>query len=162
MKFVWVDAQGQVDDAADFFLANVDASYISHGEVQSGRALDLSTWSEDARKILINEFSKCLKPDSNHYLGVAWYHGKPTCLAYIQVVRTRKIRFAILEDIVTSKELRGQGLGTALYSWLEEQMKLRGVTQMFLETGLHNSSAHPFLKARGFEDCSLVMTKRLT
>lgn len=159
--FKWAEHQQHIEDAADFFLANVDASYISHGEVQSGRALDMSTWSEDARKILISEFGKCLKPDSNHYLGIASQMGKLTCLTYIQVVRTRKIRFAILEDIVTSKELRGQGIGTALYSWIEDQMKLRGVTQMFLETGLHNSSAHPFLVARGYEDCSLVMTKRL-
>lgn len=162
MKFTWADSPEQVIEAAEFFMDNVDSSYISHGEIQDGRALDQYTWNEDVHKVLLREFTMSLSKSNDYNLGLATKDGKLVCIVFVQIVRTRKTRFAVLEDIVTAKELRGQGFGTALYSWVEEQMKLRGMHQIFLESSVANPKAHEFLEHRGFKVCSLTMMKGLT
>ena len=115
----------QVDDinfatkAADFFAANVDISYISHGEVMQGRATDFSSWSHnlkeifatDAREAILNARLPCAE---GLHLAVAFYGSELAGLALYEYVHGSRNRYAVLQDIVISRHMRGKSLGSAM------------------------------------------------
>ena len=66
----------------------------------------------------------------------------------------------LLEDVVVRPEARGQGLGRALLTRLEDWGLALGATRLQLLADKHNASAHEFYRACGFHPTNLVCLRR--
>jgi N-acetylglutamate synthase-like GNAT family acetyltransferase len=60
--------------------------------------------------------------------------------------------FAVVENIVVDSKLRGQGLGTMLLRWIEENCRARDCSKIMLLSGVERSEAHRFFARCGFAD----------
>lgn len=168
LEMSYVYSKKSIKEVVDFFTQYLDASYISHGEIQSGRAIDFNTWSPKLAQVLGYEFglARADATDLDKYDGttyhvaVAWLGDKIVSAAYISIFREGP-KFAVLEDILTHPDYRSVGYGRQLYEWIEQGLGHEGVEKIFLESGMKNKDAHSFLKGLGFETCSLVMEKDL-
>ncbi len=165
MKIEWCQNKERVPALVSFFIENVDPSYISHGEIQTGRAIDPSTWSPALSKILRDEFDSYVEPgslgDGECNVAVASAAGEISALLIVRIQTVKGLRFSVLSDFVVKSGCRGQGIGRAVFSWLEAEMKKAGINRIFLESGKNNENAHGFFKSQGFELCSIVMLKDL-
>ncbi|NKC03996.1 hypothetical protein HED55_14285 [Ochrobactrum haematophilum] len=48
--FGWYDGQPDANDVAEFFVSNVSPTYISHTDIQWGRASGIGQWSPGLRE----------------------------------------------------------------------------------------------------------------
>jgi len=166
MKIDWCCDGAQAESLADFFLANVDTAYISHGELQTGRADDFDHWSPRARQVLNDELSRFLRTPLDAPAGgrvvVATMADTVVGLLLLELHLSALQPYAILHDLVVARSVRGQGVGTAILAWIENELKARGILRLFLESGIHNERAHEFFRRAGFATCSIVMSKKLS
>lgn len=141
---------------AEFFAAEIDPSYISHGEIQGGRALDEDTFAPNLVAVLEQELRAAMSSD-RLFVGIAMLGEQVVGLALVE----RGGRHATLHDVVVARSARRLGVATQIVAWVEEQARARGADRVFLESGITNRRAHEFFERCGFQVCSLVMTKRL-
>ena len=155
------------DDArrtAAFFAANLTTSYISHSELQIGRAVDETTWAGDIETILHEEILERLpgRPDGAT-MGV-WIleeAGAILAMAYLTHVSNARQSYSVIEDMVVATPARGSGVGSRLMEFLVAESRRAGSASIFLESGLNNESAHHFFHKTGFHQVSIVMRKTL-
>lgn len=150
--------------AAAFFAANLTTSYISHSELQIGRAIDQSTWASDIEAILVEEIDHRLpgRPDGET-MGV-WLleeAGEILALAYLTHHRNERSPFSVIEDMVVAAKSRGSGIGGQLMNFLVEESRRAGSASIFLESGVNNDGAHHFFHKNNFSQVSIVMQKIL-
>lgn len=154
LQIEWASSGGE--ELAKFFTSNVDPSYISHGEILCGRALDPSTWSPDLHAVVCRELESIFSNEkSGSRVGTAYLSGSLAGLAIVAVTG----QHAVLEDLVVAKSMRGQGVGKRFLAELEKLLRELGVTRVFLESGTHNKNAHSFFHSTGFEAISINMSK---
>jgi ribosomal protein S18 acetylase RimI-like enzyme len=163
--FAWADKDADHSTLADFFVRNVDPQYISHSEMQFGRAIDEQTWNPELRAKLFDEFAESchggLSPNQVDGVVVGRLTNEVVLIAVVHVHFETPVPFAVLEDIVVKRECRGQGIATAYLRWIETQARELNIRRLFLESGLDNDSAHHFFEHAGFKQCSIVMSKPL-
>ena len=161
----WHRDMADLDLLVRFFLANVQRRYISHGEVQGGRAADFRHWSPRLEDVLREDVRKCLRtgnaPLGNERIAVALRNGRLAGIAMVDVVTTGPASYSILQDVVVGRRQRGHGVGDGLIAWVEARLREEGIRRVFLESGHSNTRAHAFLHREGYRTCSLVMTKEL-
>jgi len=164
LNFSMLATAGQI---ADFFCAYADPDYISHSELQGGRALAPGVWNPDLRNIIFDQANAILKEQSDksctakiycvfgggHLLGVAF-------LSFSSHFNNK--RFAILEDIIISPEARGLRIGKRFLDFITETLKANGIHRIFLESGITNHQAHDFFEREGFQQTSVVMMRELS
>jgi len=158
MRLIGVDAD--FNALAAFFLANTDETYISHGEVLSGRALEPGRWSPDALRLLAAEMHDWAVRHEHLDQGgvyVAKNGGGLLALALLDVLTHSP--WAILEDVVIRKDARGSGLGGKILAFMESEARAGGCARIMLESGAGNTRAHEFFQRRGFAPLSVVMFK---
>ena len=150
-----------VETLANFFARHVGSEYISHGEIQTGRAPSPGRFSPDLVGVLMQELGAAL--DSAQAVRVATLHndGSLAGLGIVSVHGDSVLNYAILQDLVVARDARGRGLGSALLAWIEARLREHGVRRVFLESGVSNHRAHEFFEARDFRACSLTMMKEL-
>ena len=161
----WLAEPAQAPVLAEFFAKNVSPSYISHGEIQLGRAVDAQTWSPHLTELLAKEIhdGSATKPavDGQVRSLVAHFDGQLVGLALVSFHEGTPGSFALVEDLVVDAAHRGLGLGAAIMSRIEQEALSRGCSRLFLESGFRNDGAHAFFKKLGFDACSVVMVKTL-
>lgn len=155
MTLRWASNE-DVASVVEFFLANCPLNYISHGDVQSGRASSFYSWSVNLADVLTKEFSSSI---GIRGAGLALLELEGT-LAGIAFV-TAKQDFSVLEDFIIKVDSRSKHLGQDLYLWIEKELKADGVSDIFLESRFDNVHAHRFFKRLGFLERSVVMSRRL-
>ncbi len=162
LQFHWADRPADASKYAAFFVANVEPSYISHGEIIDGRAIDGQTWSPRIKAIMAADFRKGLKnqkSDGSH-LAVCALDGRLASIALIDVMGG--VSLAILQDIVVSSEFRGHGVGGRFVEWIEKELSARfGIRRIMIESGVDNHGAHHFFQRRGFAISSHVLLKEI-
>jgi GNAT superfamily N-acetyltransferase len=149
---------------ARFFVANADPAYISHGEIQDGRAIDGRHWSPALAEVMQADFdAACLAEPGPLRVAVVRASGSRECLALAMVEEVGNAygRYAILHDFIVADSARGQGLGGRLLAWVEVELKASGIDRVFLESGIGNQSAHHFFEHKGYAVCSVNMLKTL-
>ena len=116
----WCDQNCSAKELASFFAEQVTPSYVSHSELQLGRAKTQSEWAPNLKAILEEEISSRLKdpPDLGRRVVAAYEHSVLAGLAYVTFNLEAPTPFAVLEDIVVSNERRGSGLGQAMLDWI--------------------------------------------
>ena len=161
----WYKDTTNVSQFADFITDNIDPEYISHGELQAGRAVDREHWNPNLRNILREEISALISgKSSTHSIGrfaVARLPESIVAVMLVEIYNRTYSPYAILHDVVVARSYRGKGIGTQLLSWLEKQLKDEGAERIFIESGIDNMRAHDFFSTNGFKRCSLVMFKDL-
>jgi len=161
-QIYWVKDKKQANRFATFFVKNVDSKYISHGEIQDGRAKDFETWRSDLLPIMTKEFSQACDPkDPNVQLFVIKQGPKLCGLGLLNIYPERQIPFAVLQDLVIDRIHRSQGLGEIALTWLKKELRSQGLKQLFLESGIQNISAHRFFEKQGFSIVSKIMVSDL-
>jgi len=142
-----------------FFVDNVDISYISHSEIQIGRALSTDEWSPDLFDSVNNELRDALVTAGAKRVFIAHNNDLVVGLGVVVIHPEESGSHAVLEDFVVARSHRGHGYGKQILEWLIEQLKRRDVRSVFLESGITNVAAHSFFEANHFEVCSVVMKR---
>lgn len=165
IKVEWNNDLSNTRIIVDFIADNIDTSYISHGEIQCGRAVDPTHWSSELRRVLYEEFSTCV---TNTRLSSV---GKRVALAYIsdslvgvmivESLMAADKPYAVLQDLVIARDSRNIGVGMKCVQWLEQELQAAKVERLFLESGINNTRAHKFFDSQGYKQCSIVMLKEL-
>ena len=159
------------DDPAElarFFAANVDPTYVSHGEVEDGRADADGAWVPDLEDVVTREISWASGPEGRSAgarVAVACSTDSDRELLGLALVRvvesSGRPTLAWLDDLVLERRARGSGLGRAMVGWVERELASLGVERVFLECGHANSGAQRFFDRMQFRPTSIVLSKRL-
>ncbi|HEY4921561.1 MAG TPA: GNAT family N-acetyltransferase [Xanthobacteraceae bacterium] len=155
----WCNDRGEVDRLAEFFARNVTQSYISHSELQFGRAVAPDKWIAELVakfKAEIAERVPCT-PGAALRVASAYDGGELIGMAYVTFNATVPIPFVILEDIVVDQRRRSSGIGQGILDWIFAEARREGIKRAFLESGKDNHDAHHFFERNGFHQVSIVM-----
>lgn len=162
----WESNPAAALELAQFFAREVMRipEYISHGEVQIGRAKDFDQWNYGLDSCLESEFREILThtaaKDCAARIVVARVNNEPVAVAVVRFI-FGKSKYAVLEDLVVASTLRRQGVGKMVVLWVEAEAKTQEASFLFLESGAGNTEAHDFFVQLGFRRCSFVMAKSL-
>lgn len=161
----WTTGGTGVSGLVEFMARNIDDVYISHGELQDGRATDHHHWSPRLRDVLAEELDSCVRgapsPDAVGRLAVGRLSGVVVSVMMVEIHREASTPYAVLQDLVVERAHRGAGVGRCNLRWLERRLTEEGIGRLFLESGSKNRAAHRFFARNGFSRCSIVMFKDL-
>lgn len=162
----WCDGSASAQLLADFFARHVTPEYVSHVEIQLGRANHDGTWSGNLISMLAEEFAAVLAPQELQPLHQArafagYEDGELICVGIVGFHFTETAPYAVVEDLIVHSEKRGAEYGTRALDWIEASIKQLGVGMLFCETGTSNSVAQSFFRHRGFQAVSVVFLKML-
>ncbi len=163
IRFAWLEDEARIDDAARLFTDELPVSYISHSELQFGRAKSPSEWFPDLAAFLREEIAERVPSDSipGQRVACGFAGDDIVAVAFVSWNLGVRIPFAILEDIVIDKNRRGHQLGQKFLDWIFAQAREAGVRRFFLESGKDNHDAHHFFERNGFRQVSVVMMNEL-
>ena len=162
----WESNPAAAQELAQFFALEVKLTpeYISHGEVQIGRAKDFDHWNYGLDSCLELEFREILTQSADKdcaaRIVVARVKNELGAVAVVRFI-SGKPKYAVLEDLVVKSTLRGQGVGRKVVLWVEAEAKTQEASHLFLESGAGNTEAHDFFLQLDFRRCSFVMVKSL-
>lgn len=140
-------------------VIGADTRYISHGEIQTGLSEDLTHWAPDLAARFAEDFAAI--DEERDVLVARGPDQRIVGVAVIAWEETSRRRFAVLEDMATHPDHRSTGIGARLLAAVEARAAERGVSWLFLESGVRNERAHGFFERAGFTMTSHVFAKRL-
>lgn len=148
-------------EVADFVSHSISADprYISHGEIQYGLSRDGTTWVANLAG-LMREDIEASDPDQRVAI-LRDIAGTLLGAAIVATVRTPRVSYIVIEDIVVSSDARSGGVGRTLVAFIEDDARSSGVEWAFLESGLHNERAHAFFERQSYRPLSKVFGKPL-
>ena len=158
----WTFDLARTIEIVDFFIKNTSKEYISHGEIQCGRAIDSENWSPNLKEVLTSEFNYCIGRSQvleKENVAIAEIDNELVGVMLVEHFSEGGSPYVVLHDIVVSSAHRGNGIGRIMLHWLEEEMKKKNIRQIFAESGLHNERAHNFFERHGFHTTSIVIQK---
>jgi GNAT superfamily N-acetyltransferase len=155
----WCSDGSEVDRLAAFFAANVTQSYISHSELQFGRADAPDKWIDNLLAKFRTEIAERVpcRPGAPLRVASAYDGDELVGMSYVTFTNEVPIPFIVIEDIVVDQRKRGGGIGQALVDWIFAQARQEGIRRAFLESGKDNHDAHHFFERNGFHQVSIVM-----
>jgi N-acetylglutamate synthase-like GNAT family acetyltransferase len=155
----WCRDPSKAKTLAHFFVSNVEPSYISHSELQFGRADQVGTWAANLLEFVTQELTERAQQPTNSKskLVVAERDGAILALSLVTLNRDVPIRHAIIEDLVVSAPERSAGIGQCMMDWILASVRNEGMQRVFLESGLSNDRAHRFFERNNFHQVSVVM-----
>jgi GNAT superfamily N-acetyltransferase len=154
----WCRTPSRAGELATFFARNVGPDYISHAELQGGRALSPTEWRPNLVEILRAEIDTRLSCGT---LAVAEEEGALLALAFVTFADEAPVPFVVIEDLIVAPDTRGRGVGKAMLDWIATEAQARGIRRLFLESGVDNERAHSFFEREGFRPTSVVMMREL-
>lgn len=166
VRFEWCRDAAQARRLAKIFAGNITTSYISHSELQGFRAVSPTQWSDDiAQQLEADVVSRISNPldapaGGQTTLAVALLvDAVETGVFLVTFARNSARPFAILEDMVVLPAARSHGYGSQFLKWISQECAARGISRMFLESGIENDHAHHFFEREGFHKVSVVMMR---
>lgn len=156
-------------EMADLFLSHITAhkEYLSHGELQMGiahlvpskeeAASYIAQISPDARKKWINYLQWHIEHPEYAFVGkVVSKDGTISGFTVAEIQDDGDLPFGVVCDILVREDLRGQGIGSFLLDKALEWLRQKKPNGIYLESGLHNHSAHEYFKKKGFRQVSEI------
>ncbi|VVT17793.1 GNAT family N-acetyltransferase [Erythrobacter sp. EC-HK427] len=155
------NAPEDIPDAAAFAarVIGAQASYISHGEIQTGLSDDGVSWIPDLEERYAADFAD---PGDRDMLVARGVGGAVCGMLIVAFEHGEHRSFAVIEDMAVDPQARSGGIGRQLLERAMERIAARGIDWVFLESGLHNEDAHRFFEKNGFAKLSSVFGRRLT
>lgn len=158
----WCDDPGWAPAVARLFAAHATPSYISHSELQGGRAAAPGRWAADIEARVAREAAAVVAGDPGHRgLALLLDGGALAGFAFVSFATDAAVPFATLDDVLLAPERRGRGAGRLFLDWIAAECRAHGCRRLFLESGLGNHRAHRFFEDRGFAQTSIVMMRDL-
>jgi len=159
----WALPEDNIPELVSFFIQNAGNTYISHGEIQSGRSLNETEWSTNIEEILLEEFNSSILDNTSRLndLAVAFYNSTLVGVLLIDYVDSANGRYATLSDIVIHQNFRHEKIGETLARWVMLKLKEENIEHVFAESNINNASAHYFLNKLGFKTISKVFIHTL-
>lgn len=149
---------------AALFAAHVEPSYISHSELQFGRAITLDAWANDLQERVrhLAERAAATPPDAIDGMRLATLTSAERLegFAFVRFVSV-PTPYATLEDLLIAPDARSRRRGARFMAWIVEECRTRGMQRLFLESGVLNHRAHDFFERQGFRQTSIVMMRDL-
>lgn len=158
--FGWCTMETTAEDLATFFVRHVDTEYISHGELQCGRASAPTSWVPNLAAVVRAEFVAVARLGAGR-LAYARAGDTVVAVAVTSVEQRHTVPFAVIEDLVVARDIRNTGVGRKFLEWIEMWAIRQGCRQLFLESGVRNAGAHRFFERRGYVRVSLSLFKEL-
>ncbi|RXM51206.1 MULTISPECIES: GNAT family N-acetyltransferase [unclassified Chryseobacterium] len=153
----WLKDKTRVKELVDFFITHKTDSYISHGEMMSGRAVDTHHWNPDLEVILTEQLLTDFNSDGSSKLNIliAEDENKEIVgMMVFNIINSPFKKYAILEDMLLDQSVRGQSLGSKLLEKAIEESKSWNISFILLESGVNNHGAHQFFNRYGFKKVS--------
>lgn len=162
-RIEWCNDPKEIASLTAFFANNLTVAYISHSEIQFGRAAAPDKWSSNLGKMLESEIAERLNmaPGAPTRVAAAYDGNHLVGIAYVTFNLSVPVPFIVLEDIVVERSNRDRGIGQAMIDWIFEGAKNEGARRVFLESGKENHDAHHFFERNGFHQVSIVMMANL-
>lgn len=168
LKFTWLQDGADVARLVELFIKAANASYISHSEIYEGRAVSPNEWADNLAEVLTQEFQSAqIEGDQPAFVDtftavlLMRAEGEIIGFATLSFILRRRLRLCILADIIVDTQNQSSGLGGLLLSQVETICKDNRITQLHLESGLHNEKAHSFFVKRGFHPLSKTFMKEI-
>lgn len=155
----WLTDKSRVKELVNFFITNKTESYISHGEIISGRAETSNQWSPDLESILTEQLSSDFNSESAYssqlkILIAENNEGSIIGMLVFNVIYSGFKNYAILEDMLLDQSIRGQSIGSTLLEEAIRESKNWNINFILLESGIDNKGAHHFFEKYGFKKVS--------
>jgi Recombinational DNA repair ATPase (RecF pathway) len=159
----WINDLSETERLITLFLNNSKNNYISHSEIQEGRAYNESTWSDDIRDILTTEFGEAIENGLFYNANIAALYHKNLLVAFalVEFKSSPNGNFAILSDIIVDKDYRNNKIGENLLHWIITQLSTNDIKCIYAESNIQNDIAHNFLLENGFKSISKVFKQDL-
>jgi ribosomal protein S18 acetylase RimI-like enzyme len=161
--------KASLDDAAmlcDTFIGHISShkEYISHGEIQMGVGVGhfvdgqfITDLADNAREAWMKYITGNISDaegasvykavdENNNLLGF--------CVC--EIMEDGADPFGMICDLMVREECRCGGVGTALMENALAWLRSKGVTEVYLESGMHNHAAHEYFIRRGFRKVSEI------
>ncbi len=163
LSIKWIQDLSETEKLTTLFINNSKENYISHSEIQEGRAINKEEWSEDIRAILTSEFNEAIKNDlfNQSNIVAAYTNQLLIGFALIEYKNAPEASYAILSDIVVDTDYRKNNIGENIIDWVLPQLKSNKIKSLFAESNIHNHPAHQFLSKMGFQVISKVFMKNI-
>lgn len=159
--YVWEEDSTLVPQLVQLFLDTVDASYISAGELQEGRAVSEEAWDPELRTRLEDELTGALSPGSAQRVLVAWNWSEPVGVALVKFCLEAPRPYAVLEDLVVRRQDQRQGIGRQLMELVATRAAEAGCQHLYLESGAGNHVMHRAAPGSGFRLLSHTYVRAL-
>ncbi len=163
----WCHDPAQAEAVARLFVAHADPAYISHSELQFGRAAAPDRWNADLHAKISGEAARAIATTirqdapSGTRLAVLTASGQLQGFAFVSFTSGSGKPFATIEDLLIAPGARGQGTGRTVVDWICAECRGMGCERLFLESGIGNHRAHHFFEDQGFVQTSIVMMRGL-
>lgn len=162
----WCRDPARAPGIAAFFVAHAGHEYISHSELQTGRAEAADCWDGDLLARVEAEARQAIaagrEGGAGSHCALALDQERVVGLAFLRFATDDSPPFGVIEDLLIDGGWRGQGLGQRFMLWIEAQCRRQGCRRLFLESGIRNHRAHAFFERRGFARTSVVMARDLS
>lgn len=159
--FTWCQTHEYDDEIKSLFLTSLSTDYISHSEIQCGRAINPQSWHKNLAEQFQSDLDASIAIDEPAYaLAIALEDTTLLGVAFISYTQAA-IHYATLDDLMMSPKARGKGVGSQFLHWIETEIKQKGTNHIFLESGIRNKNAHHFFEKHGFTPVSVTMLKEL-
>ncbi|MGV0751901.1 GNAT family N-acetyltransferase [Empedobacter brevis] len=147
----FVEDHRTIETLVSFFIENKTIEFISHGEILSGRAHDLTTWNENLDQVLFEHWSN----DSVLKIAILGENKDILGFAIAEIIESSLNKYLILDDIMIGEKLRGHSLGKKMVDFIIDFSKCENIKAILCESGINNIKAHSFLRKTGFEETSI-------
>lgn len=161
LTFSWCHDTHFKQEILDLFISNLSTNYISHSELQEGRAIDKTHWHPQLADKIAEDITRSIDPKHPSFLLAVGIENNQLLAAAFITLSTTNIPYATLEDMVVSPLTRGKGIGQQFFTWIEQECRTKGIQRLFLESGIQNQGAHHFFEKAGFAPVSVTMMKEL-
>ena len=142
------------------FLNHISAhkEYISHGEIQMGVGTGhfedgkfVTDLSENAHE----SWMKYIHGNISDEDGAAVYKavsedGTIVGFCVAEIMEDGADPFGMICDVLVLEQFQGSGVGSALLEKAVSWLRLKGIRDIYLESGLRNHAAHEYFIRRGF------------
>ena len=147
-----------VEELKRLFMGNLEAnpSYISHGEVQMGVGElrlengEFQGYIAPNGSAMWEKYIKEKISGSDAVVYVAMENGKIVGFCVADIEEDGADPFGMVCDVLVLPAGRGVGVGSSLLNKAIEWLKMRGIKDIYLESGKDNHSAHEYFEHRGF------------
>lgn len=150
----------------DIFLGHISAhaEYISHGEIQMGVGVGYFEDGEFVTDVAPGAREAWMKYITGNLAdeeGAAVFkavdsEGMTQGFCVTEIMEDGADPFAMVCDVLVKEDCRAKGVGTALLESALEWLRSKGITEIYLESGLKNHAAHEYFMRRGFRKVSEI------
>ena len=138
-------------------VASSHNGYISYSELQEGVALDPHTLSPARFAIWRQSFADLFAAyPAGQFVAADSDTGAIVGFQVVERTIGLHSRFGVLQDFCVLPTYRGDGVGRQLFEAALDQLALDGITRIFFESGIGNTSFHAWAERWGFHPVAMV------